>query len=49
MEDEKVLTGLRILGKVALGGDMMDFGGTAIDGLLPRLERGNLGLMKANA
>lgn len=43
-DEEKVLNGLRILGKAAPGGTLADFEGTAIDGLMPRLEHGKLGL-----
>ncbi|KAH8706038.1 hypothetical protein BGW36DRAFT_21633 [Talaromyces proteolyticus] len=45
-DEEKVVNGLRILGKAAPGGTLTDFEGTAIDGLTPRLEHGNLGLNK---
>ncbi|KAI1263637.1 hypothetical protein F5Y18DRAFT_438002 [Xylariaceae sp. FL1019] len=45
--DENVLNGIRVLEKVAPGGDMSDFTGTAIDGLLPRLQHGKLGLAAA--
>jgi len=48
VDDEKVLSGLRILAKVAPGADMTNFEGTAIDGLLPRLEHGNLGLTRSS-
>lgn len=44
MPDEGVLTGFKILDQAAPGADMTKFEGTAIDGLVPRLERGNLGL-----
>lgn len=44
MPDEGVLTGFKILEQAAPSADMSKFGGTAIDGLMPRLERGNLGL-----
>ncbi|PNY28268.1 RadH flavin-dependent halogenase [Tolypocladium capitatum] len=48
VNDEKVLRGYRILGKVAPGADMTEFEGTVIDGLLPRLEHGNLGLTRSS-
>lgn len=44
VEDEKVLKGFRILAKAAPTADMKDLEGTAINGLMPRLEHGNLGL-----
>lgn len=46
VEDEKVLSGIRILAKAAPSANMKDLEGTAIDGLIPRLEHGNLGLNK---
>ncbi|KAK1573276.1 RadH flavin-dependent halogenase [Colletotrichum navitas] len=44
--DQGVLTGFKILEQAAPNADMSRFGGTAIDGLLPRLEHGRLGLIK---
>jgi hypothetical protein len=44
VEDEKVLSGIRILASVAPSANIKDLEGTAIDGLMPRLEHGNLGL-----
>ncbi|KAF2180795.1 RadH flavin-dependent halogenase [Zopfia rhizophila CBS 207.26] len=42
--DEKILSGLRILGKAAPSSNLADFEDTLIDGLLPRLAHGRLGL-----
>ncbi|KAH8721626.1 RadH flavin-dependent halogenase [Ilyonectria robusta] len=44
MPDEGVLTGFKILEQAAPSADTTKFEGTVIDGLVPRLERGNLGL-----
>lgn len=47
VSDERILSGLRILGKAAPSSNLADFEGTPIDGLLPRLARGELGLKAA--
>lgn len=44
MPDEGVLTGFKILEQAAPSADTTKFEGTVIDGMVPRLERGNLGL-----
>lgn len=46
-DDEKVVKGLHVLSKTMPMASMDDFENTNIDGLVPRVERGNLGLKKA--
>ena len=43
-EDEKIMKGIHILAKVSPPSYIEEFKGISIDGLKPRLERGNLGL-----
>jgi len=44
----KVLSGFRIFGKILPADDQDGYGNNLINGLLARLEHGNLGLEKIN-